>query len=409
MAKLTAIVGERRGKGHGECFIWEPERKNAAVAAIDAGATSDVGQCGGSYSPEVLVLSHDDDDHIGGALSLMAAAKRTLKELWVPAEWMLLLDQLNRTADSRDSPLGLEGRNITVRAAEQMVAASFARDVAGEPGRGIDLVAIVDGAGAYLDRLGGTLRADRADLDVPATVAWPGDGRMFGAKTVNEVAKRVAARAGALHAILAAALKASLRVRFFSIDYAITQASTPWLNDGDPGNLTIANAAEVWGFIPVLPIGLQVAYALGQLTVQNRRALCTLAWDQSTSPCGGALVWSDSAGDWVAELPTIRATLGDLAVSSAPHHGSAGIAHRAAWQELASHLAAGKPVVSAGGQHNQGYSGDYLGIARTSRGCTRCRGKHAIVHPVRDVSARIGSGVATLLQDDSRCAGCSGH
>ena len=86
MLELQAVVPPGAGPGHGECFLWQ--RNQEPTLCVDAGGTRATGAAAARKFPQVLVLSHDDHDHIGGAETLITNAATSLKELWAPVEWL---------------------------------------------------------------------------------------------------------------------------------------------------------------------------------------------------------------------------------------------------------------------------------------------------------------------------------
>lgn len=67
-------------------------------AVVDVGRKHVLGRWAAGFDPDVLALTHDDKDHIGGVADFMKRLRpRTgrLQELWVPYEWGLLGRTLN--------------------------------------------------------------------------------------------------------------------------------------------------------------------------------------------------------------------------------------------------------------------------------------------------------------------------
>lgn len=428
MPRLIAIVGDSPKKSHGEAFLWYRNNRDAPIA-IDAGANGDVGRISGMGRPRILVLSHDDHDHIGGALSLIGEAASSLEELWVPAEWSILLDQI---AASSSSPVaGLPDGDLPdgdvsngewpddgiVRVVGEDRIYDGQRN-SGAEGRVVDR--------DILDRAVRRILVNTAEIQndwefdgvveyhVPAyratleqweresSVGMPrfgmagGDGvaaKWYGAGDVADIIKRVRFRATAIGDILSAAVAAGIAIRFFSIDAAIAMNSFPqWETEGRPGVATIANGREVQFFSGVsLPPGLPVSFALTKLTVQNRRALCTLLWASERTCFGGGLIWSDTDGNWLdyASGNGFDAVVKDLRACSAPHHASGNAAHDRAWDEIGK-MSQSAPMISAGGQWNQTYRVDYLNHgalngSSLNRCCTWCR---RLGHPIQGVTVQ---------------------
>ena len=379
--ELRAVVGPTPRSGHGECFIW---KSGTDVVAVDAGGAGPVGRHAGQHRPHILILSHDDNDHIRGAVSLIVAAGDQLRELWVPAEWAILVKQL---ADSSpDAMLPQDDGLVNIRDVETEL-------------------------GSWLSELrqeeeftAGQLRATISSAEL-TLAAWTtagssaGDGfrlvdesgsfrQWYGAKDLAEILDRVRKRAKPLLAIFSATLAQGLRIKFFSIDRALARGGTPWMTAGQPGVATFANALEAPHALAVrMPPGLPRTYALTRITVQNRRALCSLLWRAPHTPDNGVLIWSDTDGNWLDHLAPSAVTqlAKSLSATSAPHHASGNSAHDRVWQTLA-RARADLVMISAGGQKNQSYRADYDVLA-ARRCCTWCRPNHPAYQEVVAISA----------------------
>ena len=292
MSNLTAVVGPSPGPGHGEAFIWK-RGADAPVVSVDAGGARRVGVHAASHLPEVLVLSHDDNDHTRGAVALMQAAGASLKQLWVPCEWAILIDQVARTTPQELVPEGTEW--IDVRGVASLVAERLVGATEGSESVTLD----------HLTRAQENLdswNVDALDADDGFTfVNDPAPKRgWYGAKDLGEIVRRVRFRATHLISILKTALTLGVHVRYFSIDVAIGRTGHPWDTEGMPGIATIANADETSHSLAVtIPAGLPFSFALTKITVQNRRALCTLLWTQDHSSAQGVMIWSDTDGGWM--------------------------------------------------------------------------------------------------------------
>lgn len=385
MSELTAVVGPKPGPGHGESFIWAPGDP-ADVVAVDAGGTRAVGAHAGSFFPGVLILSHDDKDHIGGAVDLIHAARPRLRELWVPAEWAILTDQIARTTQAQL----LHGADTVTSVAE--VSAELEQQ----------LVATADGA-ATVELTSEVIAAAEENL-----ASWttdnldPNQGFLFaqsarrvvgwyGARNVDEIRDRVNRRAGAIVKIFKAADAEGIHVRFFSIDLALFSGRAPWLTAGKPGLVTMLNADDAPRAPAVkIPPGLPYSYALTRITIQNRRALSTLLWNPRTALDNSIVIWSDTDGGWLDMLRPhgLSKVTSALAGSSAPHHGSGNSAHDDVWNELRK-APNDLVVISAGGQKNQTFHTDYTALS-ARRCCTWCRPSSATYQEVRASSLQSG-------------------
>lgn len=370
MSKLTAILGSTPRAGHGECFIWQRD-PDAKIVAVDAGGAASVGKHAGEQTPEILILSHDDSDHIQGAVELIQTAGSAFKELWVPAEWGILIKQIANTTSNNL----LTSQTVSLHELESLITA--------------ELTVNSDIGSDELSNLEGYLAQAEENLDAWDTASFePNDGFTFHVKTpgtrghwygasgLDEILNRVKKRAKALIRIFDTAIlmKQKVKIRFFSVDVALSRKTKEWERSGLPGTVTLANASETSHALAVnVPAGLPYAYALTRLTVQNRRALCTLLWTDSKKTNEGVLIWSDTDGTWLDHSSPLgfSKVVRTAKASSAPHHASANTAHDRVWQEL---LKAPKSLlmISAGGQKNQSYRQEYLDL-KNRRCCTKCR------------------------------------
>ncbi|GAB3606744.1 hypothetical protein GCM10027413_21530 [Conyzicola nivalis] len=385
MNDLTAIVGPTPGPGHGECFIWT-RGSDTAVVAVDAGGAASMGKHAGAHDPEILILSHDDSDHIRGAVELINTARSSLRELWIPAEWAILIKQIAET--NQNALLPDNAITVSVGGLAASIAGQITTIAEGAGGNQLtpELLAL---AGTNLSSWApSTFRPDRGfSIEEPPRKV----GRWYGAKDLSEIVKRVRYRAKALIGILTAALANSVRIRFFSIDLALSSTSKTWETEGRPGTATLVNASEAPHALAVrIPPGLPYTYALTRLTVQNRRALCTLLWSNPSSPNGGTVIWSDTDGNWLDHSSPLGLdqVISTLSASSAPHHASANAAHNRVWTELS--RASGKLImISAGGQKGQSYRPEYDAL-KSRRCCTWCRPASTIYQEVKASSAAPG-------------------
>jgi hypothetical protein len=395
MNELKAIVGPTPRQGHGECFIWARD-PDTAVIAVDAGGALSIGKHAGTHDPEILILSHDDNDHIRGAVGLINTAGTSLRELWIPAEWAILIKQIAETNQDVLLPDFTGAVNVN------RLATSIAEQITTVPEStgGTQLtVELIDQAGVNLS----AWDSDEFGPDEGFSIAEPPrtGGRWYGAKDLSVIIKRVRDRAKVLIAILNAALANSVRLRFFSIDLALASRRKTWEIEGLAGTATLANASETPHSLAVqIPPGLPYAYALTRLTVQNRRALCTVLWSDPATPSGGTVIWSDTDGNWLDHLSPLGfdQVISSLSVSSAPHHASANTAHDRVWAEL-SHAPDTLLMISAGGQKGQSYRAEYDAL-RGRRCCTWCRPAPLTF---REVIVSSGANGATILRNT--CAG----
>ncbi|MDY0828537.1 hypothetical protein SK224_05280 [Microbacterium sp. BG28] len=206
----------------------------------------------------------------------------------------------------------------------------------------------------------------------------------YGARGWSEVLRRVQKRARALIRIFDEAILHQVQIRFFSVDLARELDGRHWESSGQSGVVTIANALEAPHALAVqIPAGIPYAFALTHLTVQNRRALCTLLWTKKAMPSPSVLIWSDTDGQWLcsARRRGFAEVTAKLLACSAPHHASANDAHNEVWVEISA-APADLIVLSAGGQANQRVRAEY-NAKKKNRCCTWCR---AVANQYQEVS-----------------------
>lgn len=358
----------------GESLAWSVGDllESAKTVTVDLGRTNEMGHLAALGRPEIVILTHDDEDHIGGWTQFSKLGLAALRELWVPYEWGVLTDFV-RNFD-RDMPW-------SPSAEVEVHADSVRRDLVppwplsaqtelppdsgrSEPVRELDPERAIDRVKDAMDTYRDELR------DILAEYIDP-DGGGRSSRDPDKVAKRTLERAHRILGIVLGARRARVRVRYFSVDHA-KRTCAPWESEGERGVATIANAAEV--FDPRSRGTDLVAFArLMHLTIQNERALCPVLWN-GCEPA--VLVWSDSTGQWAAD-PCFRADelLEKVSVCTAPHHGSMNTAHDPAWQAMGSHfIPNGGVVILAGGMSNQRRSHPcFMSIAAHRRACTAHR------------------------------------
>jgi hypothetical protein len=348
----------------GESLAWESILPTGGVdvantVVVDLGASASMGAKAASTRPRILILTHDDSDHIGGAAGFAAAGGfGTLSELWVPFEWSILTVTLLAMSTV---PVA-RGESVSTRQ-----AAAVVRDL----------------AQADPDITRGARDIDRRRLPYAAAAAFAENLDALTVQTLDgaddldpAVVKRVQSRASALMKILAAADEEKVTIRYFSVDRAKGLGVEPWSESGEPGVVTLANALEQSPpAVSALAPTILSLYAVIRLTIQNRRALCPVLW-HGGSLDGAVIVWSDSSGEWLADVPAFT-VLAKFAASTAPHHGSVNPSHDAIWKELRSRFPTlSLPMLCLGGSSSQNTGGvraEYAALPSRGRACTRCR------------------------------------
>lgn len=356
------------------------------------------------HDPDVVILTHDDQDHIGGAeqffSSLGPYQKPGQRELWIPSEWALLVFSLMAVSnpglsvvvDKSDGPSGTahislpdlrdrirgeqtngpiaglsvigEGQDPT----DENAARKFAKLL-----RTFDLqdVALRIRAVHELEGYIGQLQHRIVNPD-------PDEDRKFWAGKARQVAARVVKRAVAILEILASAAKAGVRIRHFCVDVSPNRSRPPYLTSGRPGQLTIVNAVPVSFSVPDMESAAGSLLHLSQLTIQNRRALVTFLWPTNEDSSDGVLIWSDSDGvNAEADGLHGRTPWALTRWMTAPHHGSENIAHQPIWDGFKWHNSVAKvPIIAVVSgdmpkkTHNA--AADYNAAPQPYRSCTNC-------------------------------------
>ena len=386
-------LGTETHKYPGEALLWSTRAHcgSGKRVAVDLGRTKDMGQRVGADAPDLLILTHDDGDHIGGWTGFESGGLAQLTELWVPYEWGVLAAVL---ADGLDAPNGPQETEVVTleESADQVVdpgddevedqlttdtlrkACDRSRRLEDEPER--------------LRSLGRLLSRSTADANDPKD--WRG--------TPRQVATRAMVRASRICAILAASTAAGVRVRYFSVDHVNRgQRTDPWRRFPSQVPASIANAVEVY-LRQRRPQGLAGLAYLLQLTIQNRRALCPVLWEcPHVGP--SVLVWSDSSGEWATGDRDFARFAAEIPLATTPHHGSTNASHDDAWTFLAPLLRRSKTVlVQAGGESAQkGVRPEYLSLPKARRACTRCRHLNPEASRAQAVTAHVVAGTAAVV------------
>jgi glyoxylase-like metal-dependent hydrolase (beta-lactamase superfamily II) len=55
----------------GESWMWD---SHGVRVAVDVGATKGLGRVAASFAPDMVVLTHDDSDHVGGVVEFLESA-----------------------------------------------------------------------------------------------------------------------------------------------------------------------------------------------------------------------------------------------------------------------------------------------------------------------------------------------
>lgn len=352
----------------GEAWVWRIRPfirscSRSQSVVVDIGQTLRTGELAATAHPEILILTHDDHDHIGGWKGFSRDGLGWLKQLWIPYEWGALYHLVQEFDPEAD--VDPEDRSSTP---------PWPLDASTDPdcGREFSCRGEVLDVESALGKIKSSTEKFREELEPLLAEIMEQDGEAEPIGTPKDVVKRAVERAERILSIISGALAAGVRVRYFSVDHKASSPA-PWMREGEPGLATIANAVEV-GRPRALGRDVFAFARLMHLTIQNKRALCPVLWDGHGPE---VLVWSDNTGAW-ASTPRYRACelLRRVSVCTAPHHGSGNSEHGPAWRAMDHHFDVGRGiVVLAGGFKGQGEPHpDFLAIAADHRACTTHRG-----------------------------------
>lgn len=410
-SKLMSI-GTGTGTHPGEAHVWETidvdgGSTQSQRVAVDLGLTLEMGNRVAILRPAILVLSHDDADHIGGFEGFKrGSGMKYLDEIWVPFEWCAVVSTLAGLNRLSATDVDLSDREDLSTVVDETIAEL--RQGAQDSGYLNEVeVEVEDGWWQQCDRA----QASLAELqnknkvlerigDFLVCWGYP-DNTDYSKGLPKQVASRALKRAERIIAIFTDASLNNVKIRLFSVDLAEDRTQSPWLSAGTPGVATIANAREVSA--PRHQLLRHDVYSLAavlSLTIQNRRALSTLLWHDGALT-GSAIVWSDSSGEWLDECAPFAGSV-IFSISTAPHHGSCTASHDRVWVELNAHLGRSQgALVCAGGHPSQNncVRKEFLATPETRRACTRCR--HVPGAAPKTVTLHVLCGVVTI---DQPCA-----
>jgi hypothetical protein len=362
MFEVHALANLRGGRG--DCFVLRDDS--------DARLVVDVGHANaGRRAPwaDVVVLTHQDDDHISGAsIYLTKASPRTgylpsTGELWVPYEWAVIVRELawigsqdKDYATPQDLPLENHPEQIAELLARTRAAMAASRGEAPDPFNDTTLNRLLGDVVAEEPHLGRADRNDERDLgnlglaraleqvrgmDLADVTAPLKQAELRAAEAISgakRVKKEVIVTAlNGIHRtikVLEAAVSEDggrRLVKFF--DYRPTPVTARHHKD-DLARIVNADMIQVDWTIPGK--GTTALRLAAYLTIQNRRSLVVYAPNPrdrgkvDLESRGGAIFWADSSGEF-CEPPN---SLPKFRVATAPHHGSSNLEHNHAWAAI---------------------------------------------------------------------------
>lgn len=326
-------------QGLGEAISFTTHR--GCHVLVDAGEQGSALHWKLDRAVDVLLLTHNDWDHMGGVRNLLRSSKRlhspvVVREVWLPYDWYLLYSAGTDLVDALPAD-DHDLAEVVHEALERVTNAVERLRHHLEDGEGLDerddSPPLRRGVlGQFHDYFASLDRGIGAEVVIRAQhaigVKWVGDARLTAhGVTYGEAPGR---RARATVHPVDAVLEWGGQIRWFSIDHASAYpriAGLPWERSGRPGEFTVVNAWEVPARRLPPPPTAADAYALlavlYQLTIQNRRALVALGHTQFG--CGHVLFASDSAFEFDQANPVVPWSKVGAAVGF--HHGSDHKAH----------------------------------------------------------------------------------
>ncbi len=295
---------------------------------------------------DVLLLTHNDRDHVGGVPELLRSM--LVHEAWLPYDWYLLYSAGTNLVEAiRREDADLE--DVAYEALERVTSAVEMLRRYLEDGECLDelndspparrrVLGWLDAAFASLNSGIGAEVVIRAQHAIG--LGWIGGaGQTAQGVTGDGAPSRRArvTRARATVRAVDAVLGWEVPTRWFSIDLASAYRRTtdlPWELSGRPGEFTVVNAWPV----PVRPLppsptaadAYALLAALYQLTIQNRRALVGLG--HTPFECGHVLFASDS--DFKFDQANSVVPWSKIGAAVGLHHGSANEAHDHIYERL---------------------------------------------------------------------------
>jgi hypothetical protein len=324
---------------------------------------------------DVLLMTHNDQDHVGGAPELLRSGR--VSQVWLPYDWYLLYSAGANLVDAvgHGNPdlasVARHARDQVTKAVKMLRDSLVDQEPIDEPSRTPapprGILGRLDDAFDSLDSEEGAEVVGRAGNALGAQwigTAWATAGGVTWGKEPGQ-------RARATVRVVNAVLRWDGLTRWFSMDHASasTSATTlPWKWSGLPGEFTVVNALPVRVRPLPPPPTAAFAYALlaalYRLTIQNRRALVALGHTQCS--CGHVLFASDSAFEFdqptepVVPWPKIGAAVG-------LHHGSAGRAHDHLYEQFG-----GAVLARSGSCPVRWTHSGFTHVPSARRGCTWC-------------------------------------
>ncbi|WP_431831435.1 MBL fold metallo-hydrolase [Curtobacterium citreum] len=394
---------------HGESWLWDNGR--GARVVVDVGDDADLASRAANFDPDILVLTHDDHDHIGAAKSFFEhrnaevppradkiestlRGRPRVRELWVPSDWLRLALAAHEVVFESTSGV-VSTRGDHARAGHTLERPEGLREPQSTEGGAeftehrwygaFELPERTQEAeelpNDIMEALGAITKEHQAELaDAVAAGVCRERSAHWGTRyprgawsgSTREVSKRVAKTAVKVAYILRIAQLCGWRFRFFDSDFATWNhrkqiSLPPWVTEGIPGVVTILNAVQVTSHRLQMKDAREALLTFAFLTVQNRRAIATFLWPQMPEQDDGVIIWSDTEARIGGQLPAAPLVPWHLVGSmSAPHHASVVAQHAEIWKNR---LPSVRVINSSNTEDD---APEFLAIPPCLRSCTAC-------------------------------------
>jgi hypothetical protein len=357
---------------------------------------------------DVLLLTHNDRDHVGGVPELLRSMQ--VNEVWLPYDWYLLYSagtNLVNALHRGDTDLVEVANEALERVTSAVEMLRHYLEDQERFDKLNDSPPMHDRVLSQLDEFFDSLNSGiGAEVVIGAQhaigVRWIGGARLTaqGVTSGGAPGRRARATVRAVDAVL----RREVPTRWFSMDLASADRRTtnlPWELSGLPGEFTVVNAWPVLARPLPPPPTAADAYALlaalYQLTIQNRRALVALGHTQFGYD--HVLFASDSAFEFDQLASVVPWSKIGAAVGL--HHGSAGSSNDHLYEQFGGTVLArsgSRPVLRT---HSR-----FTLVPPERRGCTWChadasriggldRHRDVILEPSREGNWRVVAGACT--------------